>query len=73
MKTSHKTKKSTSPQKQHRAHSKAEAHKNFEGFEKMNKDIKNWGNSVSKRFLSNYAIPFARLVEAKLISLQSKV
>ena len=71
MKTSHKTKKKVSSHKPHRSHTKSEAQNNT--FEKMNTDMKNWSSSISNRFLSNYAIPFTRLVEAKLISLQSKV
>lgn len=72
MKTTHKTKKkSSSSHKQHRAQAKVESDHN--SLEKVNSDVKNWGTTISKRFLSNYALPFTRLVEAKLISLQSKV
>lgn len=34
--------------------------------------IENKARSFQNRFLSDYAIPFTRLVEAKLISLQHK-
>ena len=32
-----------------------------------------WSNRFSSRFLSDYALPFTRLIEAKLVSLQHKI
>lgn len=72
MKTSHKTKKA-SPRKQNRNHERNEAQKNFTHLEKVNTEMKNWGSTISNRIIKNYAIPFTRLIEAKLISLQSRV
>lgn len=71
MKTNRKSKKKTASLKQYRSQTKTESQSN--SFKKINTDIKNWSSTFSKRFLSNYAIPFAHLVEAKLISLQAKV
>jgi len=67
MKTTHKTKKKASAHKHH-ASMKSETHRS----ENINSDFKDWSSAVSNRFISHYAIPFTRLVEAKLISLQSK-
>lgn len=69
MKTSHVKKKKSSLSKKHTP-AKSESH---HPIEKMNTDVKNWSSSISHRFLADYAIPFTRLVEAKLVSLQAKV
>lgn len=71
MKTTHKTKKKAPA---HKRHTNLKSNSDVHPYsEKMNTELKNWRSSISDRFLSHYAIPFTRLVEVKLISLQSKI
>lgn len=71
MKTLKKTKKTKTSASTHKHASPS--HHNTSTATEASSEIKDWSSSISKKFLSNYAIPFTRLVEAKLISLQAKV
>lgn len=65
--------KSKAHKKTSATHKKAHAKTASYGTEGKMEEMKHWSDSVSQRFLANYAIPLTRLVEAKLVSLQHKV